>query len=80
MYPFNLWSKSHRKQRGGGVRFHESSAEPLRVWENCMKNPRKSVCVVCKNSAECLAHVSCAMPSISSVCMMGLRVPVNQGA
>ena len=27
--------------RGAGVRFHESSAEPLRVWENCMKNPGK---------------------------------------
>ena len=25
--------------RGVGVRFHESSAEPLRVWENRMKNP-----------------------------------------
>ena len=24
---------------GTGVRFHESSTEPLRVWENRMKNP-----------------------------------------
>ena len=25
--------------RGAGVKFHESSAEPLSVWENRIKNP-----------------------------------------
>ena len=41
-----LWPVGHVKAathtvvaQGAGVRFHESSAEPLRVWENRMKNP-----------------------------------------
>ena len=70
--PYTPWL---REAQGSEFTSPALSYESLRMRGKPLEKPEYRRCVwYVKTSAKCLAHISCATPSIPYVCMLGLRL------